>query len=47
MEAARQEAQHENKTRKTLFVNIASGDEAEDESENKSADVSSREGSPC
>ena len=31
--AAQQGTQHENKKTKTLFVNIASGDEAEDESE--------------
>ena len=37
VEAARQDTQHENKKRKTLFVNIASGDEVEDGSENESA----------
>ena len=37
MEAARQDTQHENKKRKSLFVNIASRDEAEDETENESA----------
>ena len=37
VEAARQDTQHENKKRKTLFVNIASGDEAEDGTENESA----------
>ena len=36
-EAARQDTQHENKKRKTLVVNNASGGEAEDESENESA----------
>ena len=35
--ATRQDTQHENKIRKTLFVNIASVDEAEDGSENESA----------
>ena len=37
VEAARQDTQHENKKRKTFFVNIASGDEAEDGTENESA----------
>ena len=37
VEAARQDTQHENKKRKTLFVNVASGGEAEDGSENESA----------
>ena len=37
VEAARQDTQHENKKRKTLFVSIASGDEAEDVTENESA----------
>ena len=37
VEAARQDTQHENKKRNTLFVNIASGDEAEDGTENESA----------
>ena len=37
VEAARQDTQHENKKRKTLVVNIASGDEPEEGSENESA----------
>ena len=37
VEAARQDTQHENKKRKTLFVSIASTDEAEDGTENESA----------
>ena len=37
VEAARQDTQRENQKRKTLFVNIASGDEAEDGTENESA----------
>ena len=37
VEAARQDTQHENKKRKTLFVSIASGDEAADGTENESA----------
>ena len=37
VEAARQDTQHENKKRKTLFVSIASGDDAEDGTENESA----------
>ena len=37
VEAAGQDTQHENKKRKTLFVNVASGGEAEDGSENESA----------
>ena len=36
-EAAQQDTQHENKKRKTLFVSIASGDEAKDGTENESA----------
>ena len=49
VEAARQDTQHENKKRKTLFVNIASGDEAEDGTENESATTrfSFREKNPC
>ena len=38
LEAARQDTQHEKKKKKkTLFVNVASGGEAEDGSENESA----------
>ena len=49
VEAARQDTHHENKKRKTLFVNIASGDEAEDGTENESAMTRClvQEKSPC